>query len=76
MSKEKIIIPTLLKEKILLESDKPGCVMYELAAEHNIPARTIYDWRRARNKSSWCNILSVLSFKISSKIYAQAIAKR
>ena len=33
------------KSQILAESNAKGCVITELARKHNVPVKTIYDWR-------------------------------
>ena len=52
MSNNRKSIAMLLKEKILLESHEPQCVITELALKHGISPNRIYNWRNKQNKTN------------------------
>ncbi len=40
------------QDQILQASYEPGCIISELAKQHGIPSRFIYDWRSKKKKKS------------------------
>ena len=51
MSKLRKSISQSEKEEILSESDKPDCVITELAKKYDVRAGLIYSWRKKRSES-------------------------
>lgn len=50
MLNQRNTISDAVKEKILLESDDPKCVITKLASKHGVRANQIYNWRSKKRQ--------------------------